>query len=191
MSTFRIASRYAQSILELAEERKCLDEVQSDMQLALKLCKTHREFLLLLKNPIISHYKKLTILKEIFKGKVSDLTLSGFELITRKRREMYLPEIAQAFINNYHALKGIVEASVTTVKPLNEDTRQSMKEIVKNITHSKVILHEHTAPPFDWRVCAQSRRQAIGLQCEQQTECFELTTHWALKNLCKPSSNKS
>lgn len=146
MSEFRIASRYAKSLLELAEEKKCLDKVVKDMQMFTDICSSNHDLVLLLKNPIISHYKKLSILKEIFKGKVNDLTMSIFEILANKNREMYLPEVASAFKTQYHAFKGIVESTITTVNPLSAAVRKEISTIVKKITNSDVVLTEQTNP---------------------------------------------
>ena len=134
MSEQRIASRYAKPLLELAEEKGCLEEVMKDMVNFKSLCESNRDFVLMLKNPIIPHLKKLTILKEIFTKKVNDLTLSSFELIARKSRERYLPEVAREFTRRYNVFKGIAEATVITVNPLNKSLIKDVTEVVKNIT---------------------------------------------------------
>ncbi|SMD35449.1 F-type H+-transporting ATPase subunit delta [Reichenbachiella faecimaris] len=146
MSEFRIASRYAKSLLELAEEKKCLDEVVADMEQFAAVCKDNHDLVLMLKNPIIGHYKKLAILKEIFKGKVNDLTMAIFEILAKKNREMYLPEVAAAFKAQYYTFKGIVESTVTTVHPISDAVRKEISAIVKKITNSEVVLTEKTNP---------------------------------------------
>lgn len=146
MSEFRIASRYAKSLLELAEEKKCLDKVVADMEQFTEVCKSNHDLVLLLKNPVISHYKKLAILKEIFNGKVNDLTMSIFEILAKKNREMYLPEVAEAFKSQYYTFKGIVESTITTVHPLSDAIRKDISAIVKKITNSDVVLTEKTNP---------------------------------------------
>lgn len=146
MSEFRIASRYAKSLLELAEEKKCLDKVVKDMDMFSALCKSNHDLVLLLKNPVISHLKKFTILQKIFKGKVNDLTMSIFEILAKKNREMYLPEVAAAFKSQYNVFKGIVESSITTVEPISAAIRKDINAIVKKITNSEVELKEKTDP---------------------------------------------
>lgn len=142
MSEIRIASRYAKPLLELANEKGSLEEVAKDMLQFDELCKSNREFLLMLKNPIVNHMKKLAILKSIFTGKVSDLTMSIFDIISKKNREQYLPEIAKEFHRQYNALKGIAEASITTVVPLSDELRKEVNTLVKKVTGKEVELTE-------------------------------------------------
>jgi len=146
MSEFRIASRYAKSLLELAEEKKCLDKVVADMDLFTEVCTTNYDLVLMLKNPIIGQYKKLAILKEVFKGKVNDLTMSIFEILAKKNRGMYLPEVAAVFKSQYYAFKGIAESTITTVHPISDAIRKDISTIVKKITNSDVVLTEKTNP---------------------------------------------
>ena len=142
MSHTRIASRYAKPLLELATEKGSLEAVAHDMNEFSTLCNSNREFVLMLKNPIVGHLKKLAILKKIFTGKVNELTLSIFDIISRKNREQYLPEIAQEFHRQYNVQMGIVEASITTVVPLSAELRKEIDSLVEKITGKKVELTE-------------------------------------------------
>lgn len=143
MSDYRVASRYAKSLLELAEEKGVLENIYSDMKQFSKVCKDSREFVLMLSNPIIKHDKKNAILKGIFKGKVHDITLALFDIITRKNRESILPELAKAFLAQYNVRKGIEEAKVTTAVALSDDLRKEMITLVKKISgKNEVELQE-------------------------------------------------
>ena len=89
-------------------------------------------FKLAIKNPVIRHDKKLSILKEIFGTKVSKLTTLFFELVSRKNREAMLPEVAEEFHKQYNILKGVVSAEVVTAFPLDDALRAEFKKLVKS-----------------------------------------------------------
>jgi len=146
MSEFRIASSYAKSLLTLADEQKCLDEVMDDMQGFATLAHQNHDLVMMLQNPIINAPTKFKILKKIFEGKVHALTLSIFEIITRKGREQFLPQIVSAFKAQYYEFRGFVESSITTVVPVDADTKKEIDSIVKSITGKKVILNEWIDP---------------------------------------------
>ena len=146
MSVGRIAVRYASPILDLAEENKVLDQVKADMESFLSLCEENREFALMLKSPIIHHQKKANILKKIFTGKVTDLTLQAFQIITNKNRENILEDIAQEFLHLYNTKKGLVEVTVTTGFKLDADLRKSFQKLSKDITGKEPILAEKVDP---------------------------------------------
>lgn len=146
MSDFRVASRYAKSLLDLAEEKGVLEEVHQDMLLFASTLEESRDFFNMLKNPIIKHDKKLKILKAIFSGKVHPMTISIFEIISRKNRESFLPGIATEFHHQYNIFKKVEEARVTTTFPLTDDIRLQFKQIVKQITGKSVELKEEVNP---------------------------------------------
>lgn len=142
MSSTRIAHRYAKPLLELADEHKVLEEVKDDMAGFIKLCEENRDFLLMLRSPIIPHLRKAEILRKIFVGKSNKLTLSAFDIITRKNRENLLLEIAEQFVTEYNVKMGYQDAVVTTTFPIDDQMRKSFQGIVKSVTGSEAILKE-------------------------------------------------
>ncbi len=138
----RIATRYATPIMELAEEKGVLDKVKLDMEFFINVCEESRDFALMLKNPILPHRRKAEILKKAFKGKVNELMLRAFDLITRKKRENLLENIAKEFLYLYHVKKGFVEVCVTTSIKLDVEMKKAFEKLVKEITGKKPILKE-------------------------------------------------
>lgn len=142
MSEYRIASRYAKSLLSLADEQGALEAVHNDMQMLSSLIKENRDLELMLKSPIILSSKKLTILYKIFEGKVNDLTLRIFDILTKKRRESYLPAIAREMHHQYNLNMGIAEATVTTTFVLDDELRKEFESVVTKISGKGVELTE-------------------------------------------------
>lgn len=139
---FQVASRYAKSLLGLAEEQKALEEVHSDMVLFSKVCEENYPFVLMLRNPIIKHDKKYHILEELFMDKVHEITMAIFRIICRKNREAALPSIATEFQNQYNVAKGIQSATVTTAFPLDDGLRDAFRDVVQRISNKSVELKE-------------------------------------------------
>lgn len=142
MSDFRVASRYAKSLLELSREMNILEKIYEDMVLIDETCDQSRELALVLKSPIIIHYKKNQILKAVFGKKVNDLTISFFKLIGRKGRENVFHQITKEFRREYLEFKGIEKVSVTTTFPLDEKLRKEIKSIAKAISKKEPQLSE-------------------------------------------------
>lgn len=139
MAESRVASRYVKSLLVLARENKVLDKVHKDLQLFSKIVEENRELLLVLKNPIIHTDKKQSILKGIFGGKVSDLTMAFFDILCRKGREPLLPFIAKEFHLAYNTEMGIGQASITSSMPLDAKLRKQIEEIAKKLSNRNQI----------------------------------------------------
>jgi F-type H+-transporting ATPase subunit delta len=139
MADSRAASRYVKSLLGLAVEKNVLDAVHRDMLLFSQAIKGSRQLEVLLLSPVIRHDKKLVILKKIFSGKVNALTLSFFEIITRKNREPILVDIARQFHNVYNEFMGIGKAEVVTTVPLSAELRAEFEKLVKHYDGKKQV----------------------------------------------------
>lgn len=142
MSNTRATLRYAKSLLELAKEQDTLAPCKSDMTKLVAICQESRDLTLLLKSPVVKTDKKLAIINEIFSS-FSPLALSFIVLITKKKRESLLLDIAERFLLLYKIDQGIESATLTTAVPLDQDTKDQVLEFIKKQGVSQVDLTEH------------------------------------------------
>ncbi len=143
----RVASRYAKSLLDLAVEKEQLEEVYGDMQYLQRLTKESRDFLNLLRSPVIKADIKTKVLESVIKGKVSEMTTAFIRLMTAKAREGALPEIITSFIQQYKDKKGIRIVKLTTAAPVSDAVRASIIEQVRKTTGiDKLELQEMVDP---------------------------------------------
>lgn len=126
MQNPRLAARYAKSLLDLAIEQNSLDATLVDMQLLDGICTQSREFVNVLRSPIINIDKKAEILKAVLLGRTGVLTNAFVLLLVNKGRESALPEIATAFIQQYRDLKHIKSVKLTTARPVNDIVKQGI-----------------------------------------------------------------
>ncbi len=126
MSINKIASRYAKSLLDLAKDQNKVERILEDVK-TFKQATENRDLYLLLKSPIVKADKKLSILKEIFEGKLDELTMAFVNIITKKGREAYLPEINEEFIAQHRALNRISKIRVTTAEKMSDSDLASIK----------------------------------------------------------------
>lgn len=134
MSHRKIASRYAKSLLELSVEKNALEAVFEDLKELLSIADQNREVGLTLNSPIVTYDKKFNILKGLLGKTAHPITMSFFDLATRKNRSNVLIFTAQEFQRQYNEFKGIQVAEVTVTLPLTEDLRKEIIEIVKEIS---------------------------------------------------------
>jgi len=147
MSAKRIASRYAKSLIDLAEEKGQLEEVLKDIESFQKAAK-NRDLYLLMKSPIINSSKKQQVFSAIFDGKLTELTSAFFKIILNKGREAHLPEIADEFVDQYKKLKQISSVKLITATPLTEETIAKIKEklVGSEVTDAHVELETAVNP---------------------------------------------
>jgi len=131
----RLAARYAKSLIELAIEKGKLEEIYKDMLFMRTICK-NRDFVNLLKSPVIPTDKKEKIVAAVTRQQVDPITSTFGRLLTHKGREEYLPEIITSFIEQYKAYKDIYTVKLITAVPVSDAVK---KEIVDKIKSNSVM----------------------------------------------------
>jgi F-type H+-transporting ATPase subunit delta len=127
----RLASRYAKSLIDLAIEKGQLEKVFADMQWLQEVCKANRDFVSMLKSPVITSDKKEKIIDAVAGSTISELTGAFIRLMIRKSRENYLHEVIPAFINQYKAKKNIYTIKLTTVTPISDAMKDAIVGRIK------------------------------------------------------------
>jgi F-type H+-transporting ATPase subunit delta len=137
-----VATRYAKSLLDLAIEKNELEQCFKDMQLIATTCNENSELIVMLKSPVIRADKKQLILDSIFNKYIGKLSTSLIELITKKKRELYLEQIASAFVALYKKHKNITTAKVSSATALDADLKNKIMAIVKTKATGDVEIIE-------------------------------------------------
>ena len=146
MSELTVASRYAKSLIDLAQEQNNLEAINNDMNFFLHTLKANPQLKAVLGNPIISQSKKVQILADIFSGKVDKLSISFFNIMVNKGRGEVLYATAQGFNNQYNIIKHITKATVVSATALSEANKSKLLDEVKAAVGGEVILDAKTDP---------------------------------------------
>ncbi|RYZ19455.1 MAG: ATP synthase F1 subunit delta [Chitinophagaceae bacterium] len=143
----RVASRYAKSVLDLAVEQGQLEQIHGDMLYLQQLTKESREFLSLLRSPVIKADTKTKAINAVTAGKVTPLTSSFIQLMTSKTREAVLPEIITSFISQYKERKGIKTVKLTTAVPVSDAVKAEIISQVKKSGGFENLELQETVDP--------------------------------------------
>lgn len=127
----RLATRYAKSLIGLAIERNELETVYADINWLQSVTKTNRDFVNVLRSPVIPAATKKRIIEAVTGGNISTMTASFLTILITKGREINLPEILQAFITQYKEFKNIHIVRLTTATAIDDATRKEIVERVK------------------------------------------------------------
>ena len=146
-SDSRIATRYAKSLLDLGVEQNKLDAVYSDM-LTIKEALANRDFKLFVKSPIIHADKKQSVFKQILGDSVGEMTLSFFNILARKSRERFLPEMVDSFIHQYKKHNKVTEVKLTTATPMGDSAIAAIKAALEKsgVTEQTVEIEASVNP---------------------------------------------
>jgi len=139
MNNPRLAGRYAKSLIDLATELNQVDVICADMKLVQRICKSNPDFVAVLRSPIIKPSTKEKIIESILTSRVNLTTSSFVQLLVRKGRETNLPEIADAFVQQFNVIRHIFQLKITTALPISEALKNSIVDKVKTSTAYKNI----------------------------------------------------
>ena len=145
--SYRIASRYAKSLIDLAEEQGKLDRVLEDMDMFIAVAKV-RDMQLMLKSPVVTTDRTSKVFAAIFGGKVDPLTFAFLDIILKKGRESNLTEIAEEFIHQYREIKGITIVQVTSAEVLSAEPLESLRKklVDSQLTHGNIEFKTSVDP---------------------------------------------
>lgn len=141
-----VASRYAKSLLDLAVEKGQLEAVYKDMIQVKNVCATSHDFTSFLNSPIIKTDKKVNTITAVFTETLSALSIQFLTIITNKRRESYIPKIAEAFVTQYKQHKKILTAVITSAVGLDATSKAKALELIKTQAQGEVELIEKVDP---------------------------------------------
>jgi len=147
MQNPRLATRYAKSLIDLSVEKGQLENVFSDMLWLQSVCKTNKDFVTMLKSPIIKSDKKQKIVEAITDGRISEITKGFNRLLIAKGRESNLPEVAAAFVHQYKVYKNIFSVKLTTASPASDELKNAFVNHLKTTTDMQNIELETVVDP--------------------------------------------
>jgi len=146
MNYSKVAVRYAKALYMLSQEKNLVDDIKNDMMQIEGVLKSVPEFTESISNPIAKSGVKKTIIKGVFEGKVNAITFNFLNLIIDNKREEHLDAIVRDYLDLYRKEKGIKKSVITSVKGLDEKTRESIIKFIKNHFDTEVEIEEQVNP---------------------------------------------
>ncbi len=132
------AKRFAEAIFEIALEKKELDRWQSDLR---KIASLGEDATLvgLLQDTRLHFDSKAELLSERL-GDINPLALNLVYLLITKGRLNMVGDIADQYQRLLYSYRGVEEAEVTTVIPLDDKAKQRLAEHLGAMVGKKVVL---------------------------------------------------
>jgi F-type H+-transporting ATPase subunit delta len=140
------ARRYAKALIGLAKEKNVIEDIFNDMSLIKNTVLSNKDLQLLLKSPVVNTDKKQDILSAIFKGNLNELSSLFLQLISSKKRESLIQQIANSFIEQYKVLNNIVTAEVTTAIELDKNKINNIVSLYKQEKGNSFEIIEKVNP---------------------------------------------
>ena len=137
-----IADRYAHALYELSSEKKCVDDVLSDLQILKKYINQNKDFKLLIRSPLIASSAKLLIVEKLLSAHSTNiLTITFLKVISNNKRFASLPFIISRFVSINFEKRGEVLADITSADELSDKEKNRIKDKLRSILGEKLSLN--------------------------------------------------
>ena len=138
MRQLRVARRYAQALIGLADEQGQLERVSEDLLMLRRTLRESHEFVVFLKSLVVKTEKKQRVLEELFADKVHPSTQGFLRLLAEKGREDVLGQIVEEFFQLRDVMLGIVNVDVKAAVELTGDQNKALVKKFEGVTKKTV-----------------------------------------------------
>ena len=139
------AKTYAKSQLSLKEDNDGCESITSELESIVELLKKEPQFKKLLESPLVSAKQRHKSLTKIFSnGNISDLLFRFLLLLNAKNRIHHIENIAAAARVELNSKMGRIVIDVTSVNPLDENSKLAIKKTLEKNTGKQAVIKEHT-----------------------------------------------
>lgn len=142
----RIVRRYASALFGAASKAGVIDQVESDLGLVTYTFESSPELLESIRMPLIPVPKKKEILRDIFGGKVHEITLSYLDLLIEKHREDAIVPTEELYILLANEARGVITVRVESAIELTRDEQSRLIAQLSQVTGKTVQLDAEVVP---------------------------------------------
>jgi F-type H+-transporting ATPase subunit delta len=137
-----VATAYASSLLELANEQKQADAIRQELGNLRQIINENRSLAMFFVDPGVGVAERSALLDRIFGGKLSPLMHSFIGVVNQKGRLGVLPQIADAYDALHDAQLGRVDVDVTVASELTGQQLDEVRKRVSAAMKKDAIVHQ-------------------------------------------------
>lgn len=142
-----LAERYAAALFGLADERRVLDEVASDLRELRAMLAASGDLLRLIRSPVLSREQQSKAIEAIAeRAGFNPLVRNFLGVVAANRRLFAIPAMIEAFLAQLAARRGEVTAQVTVAQALSDTQREALNEQLRRSIGSRVSIDVQIDP---------------------------------------------
>jgi len=142
-----IAGRYAQALFDIGVETGTLSRMAEETQSFAELYASSEELRAVLDNPLVPEASREALLVELTaRVGVSEMVRNGLRLLAQRHRLAVVPAMARTLVKMSDEKQGLLRASVTTAKPMDEAYAKRLQAELEKMTGKRVVLTRNIDP---------------------------------------------
>jgi F-type H+-transporting ATPase subunit delta len=170
-----LAERYAAALFHLADERRLLDEVASDLRELRAMLAASGDFLRLIRSPVLSREQQGKAIEIIAERAALSLLVRNFLAVVAANRRLFaVAAIIEAFLAELAARRGEVTAQVTAAQPLSEAQREALNEQLRRSIGSGVSVDVRVDPTLIGGIVVQLGSRMVDASIKSKLQRLQL-----------------
>ena len=149
----KVASRYAEALLDTARDAGVLNNVADSFAGVLDAIKGNDALRIFMDSPQVRTEEKKELMSKVFGGKIEPVLLNFFHLLIDKNRIENTRDIGEVFADLVETENGFLRARVVTAITLPGDLSEALQGKLAALTGKKIILEKKTDPAVIGGVC--------------------------------------
>ena len=133
---------YGEGLYALCAEEHIERDALREVQVLKESFRENGDFIRLLGNLTLPKEQRVAIVDDTLKGSVHEYVLNFLKILVERGAIHEFSECADAYQACYNREHGVVEAEVTTAKPLNERQREQLIQKLQSMSGKEVVIKE-------------------------------------------------
>jgi F-type H+-transporting ATPase subunit delta len=142
-----LAERYANALFDIADERRLLDEVASDLRQLRAMLAASADLSRLIRSPVVTRGEQGKAISALAtRAGFSPLVRDFLAVVSKNRRLFAVPSMIGAYLERLAERRGLVTAEVTTAQPLSEAQFARLGEQLRRSVGRQVSVDAEVDP---------------------------------------------
>lgn len=137
------AFAYAQSLLDVAQERKEADAVESELKAIVGLIDDNALFKQFLADPAIAEEQRMGLLERVFSGRVTPIVWNFLKVLSHRNALPMFAEITGAYEQLLDERMGKVEVDITVAHKLSPEELEAVRQRITAALKRDAVLHQY------------------------------------------------
>lgn len=146
IDTEKIASVYAEALLELAQEGAALQDVGEELRVVVDVLRKDDAVWSFFRSPLLSSEEKVKIIEKVFKPSVTTTLYKFLGILAQKKRLNAIPEIYQSYIKLLDEKLGRRRVEVKTSMEVDSGLEKKIAAALKDYLKAEVVLDVNIDP---------------------------------------------
>ena len=142
-----VAQRYANALIELAEENKKLDKIEQDLQDLNAMIQSSDDLMKAIRSPLHADQSLLNVIKALSdKAKFEGITQNFLGVLIQNRRLSSVEKIIHAFNAALNKRRGSITVDVQVAQDLSAQQRKDLQAALSKAMGKDVAINAHVEP---------------------------------------------